>query len=75
MIEGVVMWISKVHRQHNSLVITLRAGMCREIGIKHGDHVIFGQLNNAPDVVTMTKLTVKGKENEDTKHTDRKDKE
>lgn len=51
------MWVSRVHRQHKSLVITLRAGMCRELGIRKGDYVTF--VTDADDKsVNMMKLRI-----------------
>lgn len=50
------MWVSKVHRQHNSLVITLNAGMCRAMGINRGDYLQFEVLD---DKAMLKKLLVK----------------
>ena len=37
------MWVSRVYKQHNSLVLTLNGGMCRELGISRGDYLQFDE--------------------------------
>jgi len=53
------MWTARVYRNHNSLTVTLNKGMCRELGIRHGDILMFGQFGDETDEVTMRKLTWK----------------
>lgn len=46
------MWVSKVYRQHNSMVVTLKGDMCRQFGITHGCHLGF-EPAVLPGVVAM----------------------
>lgn len=36
-----VPYTAKVHRQHNSRVVTVPKGLCHALGIKSGDLVVF----------------------------------
>jgi len=35
------MWVSRIYRQHNSLVVTLNRKLCEQMGWKHGQSLVF----------------------------------
>jgi hypothetical protein len=66
------MWISPVYSQHGSLVVTLKAEMCRELELERGSHVMFEKVPGK-QAVTMCKLSaIMGDSHGDSESTDRK---
>lgn len=68
------MFICKVHRQHNSIVMTIPVNVCRQLSIITGDHVVLDGTDTGTSY-KFTKLKLEDLKNgKSTKHSSRKDK-
>ena len=68
------MFICKVHRQHNSIVMTIPVNVCRALEIKAGDCVVLDLIRTEPGY-KFTKFVIGDLQNaKRAKHSGRKNK-
>jgi len=66
-------YTSKVHRQHNSLVVTVPKALCQQLTIVKGDILLF-EVESGDVAAVVGKIALRGIENgRDTGNSDRKD--
>jgi len=64
---------ARVHRQHNSLVVTVPKGLCNQLEIVKGDILLF-EVETGDVAAVVGKLALRGVDSgRDSTHSDRKD--
>lgn len=71
--DEMLQFTAKVHRQHNSLTVTVPKGLCKLLGIAAGDILVFEHWG-AKDKAVVGRLGSGGwYHDEDSRNSDRKD--
>ena len=64
---------ARVHRQHNSLVVTVPKGLCKELQVVRGDLLLF-EVEQGDVAAVVGKISLRGSENgKDARNRDRED--
>jgi len=72
--DGTVQFTARVHRQHNSLTVTVPQGLCKILGIYAGDILVFEHWGAKDKAIVGTLRSGGWYHDRDNRHSDRQDK-